>query len=184
MLAVVDASQTDRCDSILASVASKLLDDGLRISGALRNVPSERLPAACETTLKVIPDGPDIRITQDLGRGSIACRMDAGAIESVVGLATARFYSEDPDLVILNKFGLSEAEGRGFRSLICLALQNQVPVLTAVGNTHRVAFDHFAEGMATILAPDESEIVAWCQHTVKNRRVTPRTAPKIAQSEW
>jgi hypothetical protein len=89
--------------------------------------------------------------------------MDAGAFEQAVGLVMARLEAGGADLVVLNKFGLAEAEGRGFRALIAEALGRGVPVLTGVSATHRAAFEAFAEGMATHLPPEEDAILDWCR---------------------
>lgn len=150
-------------DRLLTAVADRLTRDGVRMVGALRPASPNGGAAQCDSDLWLLPDGPVVRITQDLGAGSAACRMDAGAFEEVVGLVTARLAAGDADLVVLNKFGLSEAEGRGFRTLIVEALGRGLPVLIGVSDTHRGAFERFAQGMATDLAPDEDAILAWCQ---------------------
>ena len=74
--------------------------------------------------------------------------------------------AQGADLVVINKFDLVEAEGRGFRSLIVAALGRGVPVLLGVSDTHRLAFERFAEGMATDLRPDEAAILAWCRAAI------------------
>jgi len=153
-------------DRVLASVADRLARDGVRLLGALRPVSPDAEAGRCDSDLWLLPDGPRLRITQDLGAGSTACRMDAGAFEDAVGLATSRLHAGGAALVVLNKFGLGEAEGRGFRALIAEALGRGVPVLTGVPETHRAAFDRFAEGMATCLPPDEGAILAWCRCVV------------------
>lgn len=94
--------------------------------------------------------------------------MDAGAIEEAVGLATARLVAEGGDLVVLNKFGLSETEGRGFRSLIAEALGRGLPVLIGLSETHRPAFERFADDMATALPPTEEAVLEWCRETMRH----------------
>jgi hypothetical protein len=89
--------------------------------------------------------------------------MDAGALEDAVGLVTTQLAAEAADLFILNKFGLSEAEGRGFRALIAEALGRGLPVLIGVSETHRAAFERFSEGMATHLVTDEDVVFEWCR---------------------
>ncbi|MFX0541873.1 DUF2478 domain-containing protein [Roseovarius sp. S4756] len=150
-------------DRLLDAVVSRLIDDGIRVAGALRALAQGGGNGHCDSDLRLLPDGPVVRITQDLGAGSTACRMDAGALEAAVGLATAQLSAEGADLVVLNKFGLSEAEGRGFRALIAEALGRGVPVLIGVSDTHRAAFERFADGMATTLPPDEESVLAWCR---------------------
>ncbi|QYX56022.1 DUF2478 domain-containing protein [Roseovarius sp. SCSIO 43702] len=109
---------------------------------------------------------PFTRITQDLGAGSASCRMDAGALEDAVGPACARPEAEGADIVVLNKFVLSEAQGRGFSALIAEALSRAVPVLTGLSDTHLAAFEDFAEGMARPLEPDETAILDWCRSVI------------------
>lgn len=150
-------------DRLLAAVADRLTRDGVRLVGALRAVSPEAVSSHCDSDLWLLPDGPIMRITQDLGPDSTACRMDAGAFEETVGLATSRLRAGGADLLMLNKFGLSEAEGRGFRALIADALGRGVPVLIGISETHRAAFEAFAEGMAAILAPEEEAILDWCR---------------------
>ncbi|WP_170454849.1 DUF2478 domain-containing protein [Ruegeria arenilitoris] len=172
LLAGVDASGAGGTDHLLAAVAARLQEEGLSLLGALRvNIPDTGTQF-CETTLGLLPHGPDIRITQDLGSGSGACRMDAGAIEDVVGIATARLRDDSCDIVLLNKFGLSEAEGRGFRTLIAEALARDIPVLIGVSNTHRAAFDQFAGGTAKLLPPLEDVVVEWCRCSIAQGRNT------------
>lgn len=162
-LAGVTAEGRGGTDRLLAAVADRLARDCVRLLGALRLTSSIGGSGACDCDLWLLPNGPRWRITQDLGPGSTACRMDAGAFEQAVGLAMSRLHSRGADLVILNKFGLAEAEGRGFRALIADALGRGVPVLTGVSETHHAAFAAFAEGMATHLPPEEDAILDWCR---------------------
>lgn len=163
-LACVTGEGRGATDRLLAAVADRLAQDGVRLVGALRPVRADA--AQCDSDLWLLPDGPIHRITQDLGAGSAACRMDAGAFEEAVGLALSRLQAGRVDLVLLNKFGLAEAEGRGFRALIADALERGVPVLTGVSETHRTAFDRFAGGMAIELPPDEDALLDWCRSPV------------------
>lgn len=175
-LAGVDASAAGGTDQLLTAVSARLQRDGFRLMGALRVHNPDQGAGSCETTMGLLPQGPDIRITQDLGTGSTACRMDAGAIEEVVGIATSRLREGVCDILMLNKFGLSEAEGRGFRSLIAEALGRDIPVLIGISETHRNAFEQFAEGMATILPPSEGEVVDWCRRSAARRRNPAETS--------
>lgn len=161
MLACVSAPGRGATDGLLATVVAQLQADGVRIVGALRAPPEDGAGTHCDSDLRLLPKGPIMRITQDLGSGSASCRMDAGALEQAAGIASARIESESADLVVVNKFGLSEGQGRGFRTLIAEALARGVPVLTGVSDAHRAAFERFAEGLAQPLEPEESAILDW-----------------------
>lgn len=171
-LASVTATGRGATDRLLATVTARLAQDGVRMVGALRAAAPGGGSGPCDSDLRLLPDGPLVRITQDLGAGSGACRMDAGALEDAVGLVTARLAAEGADLVVLNKFGLSEAEGRGFRTLIGEALGRGIPVLIGVPQTHRVAFETFAQDMATDLHPNPDALIAWYR-VVAGRALRP-----------
>lgn len=158
-LAHVTAPGRGATDRLLADVAGRLAADGLRVLGALR--PADGPTGFCDSDLWLLPDGPRLRITQSLGAGSTACRMDAGALEAAVGHVAARLAADGADIVILNKFGLREADGHGFRALIAAALAQGVPVLIGVSDAHRAAFARFAGGMATALPPDADALLGW-----------------------
>ena len=57
-------------------------------------------------------------------------------------------------MLIVNKFGKHEAEGRGFRALIAEALASGMPVLLGVNAMNMQSFQVFAEGLAEPVLPD------------------------------
>lgn len=175
-LAFVSATGTGATDRLLTAVVSRAQAEGVRVIGALRAAPGNGGANHCDSDLRLLPQGPVIRITQDLGTGSSACRMDAGALEEAVGLVSARLEAEGADLVVLNKFGLSEAEGRGFRTLIGRALSLGVPVLTGLYDTHRAAFEDFAGDMAIRLEPEEATVLDWCRSVVTRDAILTQEA--------
>jgi hypothetical protein len=70
---------------------------------------------------KSYPMVPILRISQDLGRASRGCRLDRRPWKKQVGLVSASMV-QGADLLIINKFGKHEAEGRGFRMVVAEAL--------------------------------------------------------------
>ena len=97
----------------------------------------------CDMKVRVLPEGTEIKITQNLGAGSNACRLDPTAItEAVSWVETGSM--EKADLFVLNKFGPEEAAGRGFCIVIGTALDQGVPVLVGVGGASIAAFEEFA----------------------------------------
>lgn len=110
---------------------------------------------------------PRLRISQDLGRSARGCRLDPAALATAVGLVSAKL-SKGADILIVNKFGKHEAEGRGFRGVIAEALSLGIPVLVGVNALNLPAFETFAEGMASGLPPAASALEAWiCECTAK-----------------
>jgi hypothetical protein len=147
-------------DLVLFKVAGDLAKRGFRCCGTVQ-INSERPDAGpCDMDVLVLPDGPVLRISQDLGPSARGCRLDPAALETAVGLVSSGF-SADADVLIVNKFGKHEAEGRGFRTLIADALSMDVPVLVGLNTLNLPAFEAFADGLAIRLPPDPEVLVRW-----------------------
>lgn len=162
------ASERGGTDPVLARIAQDLGLRGLRLCGAVQVNTRRPGDRPCDMDLILLPDGPAFRISQDRGAWARGCRLDAHAL----ALAAARVAATlDPgaDLLIINKFGKHEAEGRGFRDVIAAAVTLDIPVLVGLGPLNREAFDLFAGGTAVELPADVATLSAWA-----DRRATDR----------
>ena len=115
--------------------------------------------------VKVLPDGSVLRISQDLGPSSKGCRLDPDALETAVGRVTANLAS-GADVLIVNKFGKHEAEGRGFRSAIADAISQDMPVLVGINALNFDAFQDFAGPDAVRLEPIKHDILTWIESAI------------------
>jgi len=148
-------------DQILERLATRLAADGLRTCGVAQiNTNREDCQHPCDMDVKVLPDGPVIRISQSLGREAKGCRLNPEALETAVVAALQRL-SEGADVVILNKFGKHEADGRGFRDLIAEAMSRDVPVITGVNRTNLAAFLEFTGGYAVEVPASVEALNDW-----------------------
>lgn len=147
-------------DLVLERLAAELAARGIRCCGTVQ-INSARADAGpCDMDVRVLPDGAILRISQDLGSQARGCRLDPAALETAVGLV-ASGLSSGADLLIVNKFGKHEAEGRGFRDVIAEAVAMDVPVLVGLNALNRPAFETFAEGPAIELPPEPTALMAW-----------------------
>lgn len=147
-------------DLVLERLAAELAARGIRCCGTVQ-INSARADAGpCDMDVRVLPDGAILRISQDLGSQARGCRLDPAALETAVGLV-ASGLSSGADLLIVNKFGKHEAEGRGFRDVIAEAVAMDVPVLVGLNALNRPAFETFAEGLAIELPPEPTALMAW-----------------------
>ena len=142
-------------DRLLADVAARLMAEGVAVAGAVQHNIACDDSHHCDMDVKVLPDGPVVRISQNLGAASSGCRLDAGALEMAVAEVAQRLPGAR--LLIVNKFGKHEAEGRGFRMLIGSALEAGLPVLIGVNAMNMQSFQAFAGEMAEPLHPDGLE---------------------------
>lgn len=161
-LAYVTATGHGELDDLMSAVAADLQANGARLGGVVK-VHEDRPEDGhhCHATVQVLPDGPQIRITQDLGAGATSCRLDPGALANAVAEVESR--SDAPlDLFMLNKFGPEESNGRGFCAAIAAALERGVPVLVGVSTPCLEAFAAFAGDMAEKLPPHAETLRDWC----------------------
>ncbi len=147
-------------DRVLAALADRLLATDLRLAGVVQTNSECVDGGRCDMDLRVLPDGPVIRISQSLGQGSRGCRLDPAALEQAVGLVLTSL-ANDPDLLIINKFGKHEADGRGFRPLIAEALTRGIPVLVGVNALNEARFTEFSGGEAQRLSCDVASLSDW-----------------------
>lgn len=172
-LAYIMSPSRGGTDPLLAEVARQLKLRGLRLCGTVQvNTEREGSPH-CDMDLMVLPDGPAFRISQSRGKWARGCRLDAGSLETAVE-HVARSVDHGTDLMIINKFGKHEAEGRGFRSVIASALEHDMPVLVGLNALNREAFDKFSGGLATELDAELCSIIQWADLAFAN--VTHSTA--------
>ena len=163
-LAYINTPERGKSDRLLTALAAQLNQNNVRLSGVVQSNTLCTDSDLCDMDVQVLPDGPTIRISQSLGNGSRGCRLDPTALEQAVGLVSASLSGTQmplPDLMIINKFGKHEADGRGFRPLIGDALVAEVPVLTAVNATNEAAFLEFAGEVAVRVASDLDALTAW-----------------------
>ena len=139
-------------DAVLTEVAARLLAEGVPVAGAVQS--NTGCDIHCDMDVRVLPDGPVIRISQRLGAGSSGCRLDAGALEVAVMEVAARLAGAR--LLVVNKFGKHEAEGRGFRQMLAEVAGTGVPVLIGINSMNRQAFFDFAGDLAEEVAPERA----------------------------
>lgn len=159
-IAYVTLQGRGRTDELIASVAERLTAKGLRLAGTVQSNHDRPDRKKCDMDLRVLPDGPTVRISEDRGELARGCILDSGALEQTVFEVERRL--DGADILIVNKFGKRESEGKGLAPVIAEALHWDMPVLVGVNGLNLAAFLAFAgeeiEGLAT--CPDI--VTDWC----------------------
>lgn len=164
MLGYVTLEEAGAADLLLASAAERLMARGWPLAGAVQVNPEGARNGRCHMDLHILSSHQVIRISQDLGALAKGCRLDPDGLESAVGLAEASLSGpEHARLAIVNKFGKTEIDGRGFRPFVGRALAMGIPVLTAVGAGNMAGFEAFAEGLAEPVSPKLDAVLAWAE---------------------
>ncbi|PVH30268.1 DUF2478 domain-containing protein [Pararhodobacter oceanensis] len=160
-IAYIKTQKSGASDDLLAALVAQLQAAGRQVAGVIKDhnyAPSHA--NGCDMKLRVLPQGPVIKITQDLGTGSDACRLDADALTQVVALVEAGAIAGS-ELFVLNKFGPEERLGRGFCAAIATAIEYGVPVLVGVSSASEAGLISFAGGQAEALDADLVHLHRW-----------------------
>lgn len=160
-----EADEGPAADTLLTDVAHHLRRRGLKLAGAVQSNPSQPGRNRCDILLEDLATGRVVKASEDRGPMARGCRLDAGALEDIVGLSSASLAPETA-LVIVNKFSKREAEGRGFRPLIEQAVGLGVPVLAAVKRAHLEPWSQFVGSEPTLLPVSEDAVRHWCETAI------------------
>lgn len=168
-IAALVSSQSGDADSVLAAAAAALRAEGWRVRGLLQAFrPGD---GNCRIELIDLDDGSRHAITQDLGRGSEACCLDAARLADASAVMR-RIAAEGADLAVFNRFGGLEAEGEGFAAEMLELMSAGIPVIAIVPYRHLAAWRIFTGGLATELVAEAGAVEAWFQR-VRMRPVSP-----------
>ena len=159
-IAYVSLQGRGRTDQLIAEVADRLAAKGLRLAGTVQSNHERPDRRKCDMDLRVLPDGPTLRISEDRGDLARGCILDSGALEQAVHEVERRL--DGADILIVNKFGKREAEGRGLTPVIAEALHRGLPVLVGVNGLNLAALLSFAEEEIQGLPTSAEAVADWC----------------------
>lgn len=146
-------SDSREVDFVAELVVRTLTEAGMVCAGFLqRDVPRPER-SRCDMLLENISSGEAVGISEDRGPHARGCRLDLGELMRAMALARAAL-GPGTDLLVVNKFGKTEAEGGGFRPLIVDAIEQSVPVLVAVPWRNIDSWRVFAGEMAVEIRVD------------------------------
>jgi nucleoside-triphosphatase THEP1 len=167
-LAYVTTTERGATDLLLSAVAERLQTNGARLAGVVQTNTECADNSKCDMDVRVLPDGETIRISQSLGEHARGCRLDPAALEQAVGYVT-NSLEDAPQLLIINKFGKHESDGRGFRPVIADALAQDIPVLVGVNGLNTEKFQEFTGGAAEQIAPSVEAVTEWFDRVTAQR---------------
>jgi nucleoside-triphosphatase THEP1 len=105
-------------------------------------------------------DGEKLNLAQDFDPNAKGCHLDVDRLHSA-GLRIASALEAGADIVIVNRFGKRERDGKGLIYLIERAIDADLPVVIAVSSRHFTEWIKFAEGMTVKLACNRHALDAW-----------------------
>ena len=107
-------------------------------------------------------------ITKNRGSMARGCKLDGDALATLSEQLEGDL-DHAPDILIIGRFGRSEADGRGLRDVISKAMDLGIPVLVGVRDEYDAAWQDFHGGYAQTLPFEEASIITWWQEQAQER---------------
>ncbi len=154
-------AKTAEVQELLARFAERRLREGLRVAGVIEEpAPEEDCGVCGSLVLRDTAAGSLIPITQNLGPGSTACRLDSAGLAAACQAVLAAI-ERGADVVVLSKFGKIEAEGGGLLDAFRAAAEASVPCVTGVAPSFAAPFLDYAGGFSQWIEPDDAALERW-----------------------
>lgn len=159
-LAAVVFDREIAVDKVLHEAIGVLRHRGLRVGGAIQTIDNRR--TACRRVMAVedLLTGKILKISQDLGSEAQSCILDPGALAEASAMLRLAM-DNDVDLLVGNRFGEQEINGRGLRAEFTDAAMAGFVVLTAVQSRHVDGWTEFGGGYAATLEPSAQAVIDW-----------------------
>jgi hypothetical protein len=118
-------------DRFLADLGYSLRASGVLVAGLVQLNTFVRDPAKCDMKIEELSSGKVLQLSEDRGKESRGCRLDSSVLAEAAALLV-RALDRKPEVLILNKFGKTEAEGGGVRDVLARAAEQGVPLIVGV----------------------------------------------------
>ena len=162
-------------DAVLRDFAADLNARGFRAVGMVQAGQC----ADSSLSAVLVHNGETILLAQDFDPTASGCRLDLGRLQHA-GARVAEALEAGADLLIVNRFGKRERDGKGLGHLVERARDADVPVVIAVSSQRFEDWVRFAGGMSVKLRCDRAALGAWWDGVSGNRaRAVPQVSATI-----
>lgn len=145
-------------DAVLRDFASALNMRGFHVAGLVQ------AGRCADSSLSAIllHSGETLLLAQDADPLASGCRLDLGRLKAA-GARVADALEAGADLLIVNRFGKRERDGKGLAYLIEWAVSADIPVVIGVSTHHFANWTKFVDGKSAKLHCDRQSLDAWWQ---------------------
>lgn len=164
-------------DKFLADWGYRLRDAGLTIAGLVQLNSFVRDPQTCDMDIEELYSGAVVRLSEDRGKEARGCRLDRAKLATADALL-AKALCEPLDLLILNKFGKTEAEGGGLRDVLARAVVSGLPLIVGVPFRNLDQWRSFAGELAQECQISEVAVERW----LRSHRLLPKNVVRHDES--
>lgn len=144
----------------LWEAVEQLQQKGLKVGGLLNKKDGQG--GYIGEVICSISDDREYRILVDRGTGASGCRLDSEAL-AASSVVPREALDQGIDVLVINKFGIAEAEGSGLVAEISRAVSEGVPVLSTVHDKYAEQWRSFSGDLGVELFPMVEEVQAWLE---------------------
>lgn len=149
-------------DKFIADWGYALRAAGRTVAGIVQHNSFVRNPTKCDMDVEELYSGTVLQLSEDRGPEARGCRLDRGILAEAAALLD-RALDEKPDVLVLNKFGKTEAEGAGLRDVLAKAVDLDVPIVVGVPFRNIDQWRVFAGDMAEECLAEPSYVQCWLE---------------------
>ena len=177
-LAALVYGPQDEPDALLGTFTADLAGRGTRVVGLIQGGHRAGAP---QLSAMLVHSGEGVELFQDLGTYAQGCRLDIQALTRA-GQEIAAAIDAGADLLVINRFGKQEREGKGLLYLIDRALSADIPVLVAVPDYCFDTWVKFAEGMSVKIPATRGALEGWWRSVARRSAGLPvLTQPTVCE---
>jgi hypothetical protein len=167
----------DDPDTVLRDLAADLNARGFRVVGMVQAGQC----ADSSLSAVLVHSGEKLLLAQDFDPNASGCRLDIDRLQNA-GARVADALDAGADLLIINRFGKRERDGKGLGYLIDRARDAGIPVVIAVSSQRLADWIAFA-GETLRLACDRTALDAWWRDLAvrpSNTKNSERSRPNVS----
>jgi hypothetical protein len=160
-IGAIHGAATADIQKLLARFAERRMQEGLRVAGVIEEPAGGVDCGVCDSlVLRDTAGSTIIPITQNLGSGSSACKLDSAGLAAGCQAVVAAIEG-GANVVVLSKYGKVEAEGGGLLDAFRAAADAGLPCLTGVKPSFVEYFQEYAGGYSQWIEANEEAIERW-----------------------
>ena len=149
-------------ERVIARAVEDLRNRGIALAGTLQRAADEMADRhPCDLLIEDLATGEVTAIAEHRGKEARGCRLDVGLLTELSEAVLASLRSEEPRLLVINKFGKIEADGGGLRQALAEAAALGIPVLVGVPMRNLDRWRAFAGLFAVELPVDDAAVAGW-----------------------
>jgi len=149
-------------ERVITRAVERLRDNGVAMAGALQCTIYDTVDRhPCDLLIEDLGTGDVTPIAEHRGRQARGCKLDVGLLTELAGSVVGGLRRGGARLLVVNKFGKTEAEGGGLRDAIAEAVGRDIPVLVGVPMRNLDQFRAFAGPLAVELPVSDAAVAAW-----------------------